>query len=162
MFDMLIGFVMGGLLSWPGLLTLTLLGVWFEYVESRAWAVFTGLVVAASAYLFFNIAFMDVLVYMGLYLLVGVLWSFWRYKRFVQKRVAIITPLSGASMDWEIKRLHPSENLSTITAWIIIWPFSMVENLCGDIIVAIEDLVRRVFKGVYNRIYESAIADLKK
>jgi hypothetical protein len=52
--------------------------------------------------------------------------------------------------------------LDTITAWILIWPFSLTENLCGDIIHFIETLVKKVFKGVYNRIYENAVGQLIK
>jgi hypothetical protein len=51
--------------------------------------------------------------------------------------------------------------LPTITAWITIWPFSLVENFVGDIINFIQDLVQKVFRGIYHKIYDSAVAALK-
>jgi hypothetical protein len=57
-------------------------------------------------------------------------------------------------------RLHPLAMLSTLTAWVIIWPFSMVENLAGDVINMIRTAISTVFRSVYNRIYESAVRDL--
>jgi Zn-dependent protease with chaperone function len=158
MFDMLIGFILMVALSWQGLAGLFLLGILFEYNECRGWSVFTGLIVAVSSYFFFQIPLAEIFVGIGVYLFVGVLWSFWRYKRYVEKSVIIARKLSGLDLTLYLRRLHPSENLSKITAWIIIWPFSMIENLCSDIINFIETLVSKVFKGVYNKIYSSATA----
>jgi hypothetical protein len=89
-----------------------------------------------------------------------VVWSFYRYKRFIVAKVEHFR-----EMNYHLEKLsqyHPSMMLDTITCWIIIWPFSLIENLCGDIINFVETLVKKVFKGVYNRIYESAVGNLNK
>ena len=97
--------------------------------------------------------------YAGAYLVVGVLWSFYRYKRFIVAKIELLTDINYTPWN-NINDYHPSRMLDTITAWIIIWPFSLTENLCGDIINGIETLVKKVFKGVYNRIYENAIKQI--
>jgi hypothetical protein len=56
-----------------------------------------------------------------------------------------------------VRRLHPKAMLGTIVQWILIWPLSMIENLIGDLIHAIESLVTRWFRGVYHTIYDSAV-----
>jgi hypothetical protein len=49
----------------------------------------------------------------------------------------------------------------SITAWVMIWPFSLIENFVGDIINAIQALVKKVFRGIYYKIYDSAVEALK-
>lgn len=96
------------------------------------------------------------------YIVVGLLWSFWRYKRYLVDAVASIKA-SSASDDMKQHRaeqLHPVRNLDTITAWILIWPFSFISSVTGDLIDGIQMLVKKVFRGVYHKMYLSATADL--
>jgi hypothetical protein len=37
----------------------------------------------------------------------------------------------------------------------------LVENFVGDIITGIQTLVQKIFRGIYHRIYDSAVAALK-
>ena len=53
--------------------------------------------------------------------------------------------------------LQPSNNIDKITSWIIIWPFSLVENLLRDIINLVEEVPKTVLRKVYNYIYEQEI-----
>jgi hypothetical protein len=160
MIDYILLFLATYLLTWPALVGLCVLGIWCEHSESRGFAVFWALVAGASAFFYFNVPLADIGFYALGYLVTGVLWSFYRYKRFITAKAEEYAGMKTDWMDLGIQRFHPSKMLDTITAWIIIWPFSLVENLCGDIINGIETLVKRVFKGVYNRIYEAAVADM--
>ena len=144
----------------PVLVTLCVFGIWCEYSESRGFAVFWALVASVLAFFYFKMSLIDIAIYAGAYLVVGVIWSFYRYKRFMFDKIQ-----EAEEMNYKIRSIsdyHPSKMLDTITAWIIIWPFSLIENLCGDIINGIEMLVKKVFKGVYNRIYENAIKDTNR
>jgi hypothetical protein len=144
------------LVTWPALVGLCLIAILSEHVESRGFAVFWTLVAGTSAFFYFNVSLADIGIYAVGYLVAGVVWSFYRYKRFI---VAKVEQISNGYYG-KVEDYHPSKMLDTITAWIIIWPFSLIDNLCGDIINGIETLVKSVFKGVYNRIYNATVADM--
>jgi hypothetical protein len=164
MFEFLTGLATGYLLSWPALIIMLVLGVLFEYNESRGFAVFTGLAAMVTSYFFFAIPASTIAYYAVGYVVVGVVWSFWRYRRFVQAKVTEIKESSYKSADSKryAEDLHPSKHLDTITAWILIWPFSAIESVAGDVINFIQTLVQKVFKGVYYKIYTSLTSDLIK
>lgn len=162
MIDYLLIFATTYLLTWPALIALCVFGIWAERVEARGFAVFWALVAGVTAFFLFKVSLTDLIFYAIGYLIVGVIWSFYRYKRFIVSKVESILSDGGDEQqkNWRISSYHPTKMLDTITAWIIIWPFSLIENLCGDIINGIETLVKGVFKGVYNRIYSAAVADM--
>ena len=153
-------FMVTYIITWPVLVTLCVFGVWSEHCESRGFAVFWALVALVLAFFYFKMSLIDIAIYAGAYLVIGVYWSFYRYKRFIVAKIARMQEMND-HMD-RVSSYHPSQMLDTITSWIIIWPFSLTENLCGDIINGVETLVKKVFKGVYNRIYENAINDIKR
>ena len=150
-------FMVTYLITWPVLVTLCVFGIWCEYSESRGFAVFWALVTSVLAFFYFKMSLIDIAIYSFAYLVIGVIWSFYRYKRFIVSKTERYK--AGEYLVFN-DYYHPSKMLDTITAWIIIWPFSLIESLCGDIIKGIETLVKKVFKGVYNRIYENAIKDI--
>jgi hypothetical protein len=149
------------LATWPAILVLCILGIWCEHNESRGFAVFWALVAAVSAFFYFDVPLRSIAICSIGYVCFGIAWSFYRYKRFI---VAKAEEISRTQHDaYQMRRIedyHPTKMLDTITAWIIIWPFSLIENLCSDIINGVEALVKGVFKGVYNRIYNAAVADM--
>ena len=161
MIDIIIAFCTGYLVSWPALVAFVLLGSIFEANQAHGWAIFTGIISAIVAYVFFHLAFLDIIVYAIFYLIAGFVWSFWRYKRFVDSMLETITnSTTEYGRDFTIRHMHPSNNLSKITTWVIVWPFSIIENGLGDIIKLIQTFITKVFKGVYNKIYESAISKI--
>jgi hypothetical protein len=160
MFEAITAFAAGWLLSWPALAILVILGILFEHNGARGWAVFTALVIAAISYFFFSVSLMTIGIGAVAYIAIGLVWSFWRYKRHVDDVVEMNKGESDMRKAHALQQIHPKEMLGTITAWIMIWPFSMTENFVGDIVDAIQDLVRRVFRGVYHKIYDSAVSRL--
>ncbi len=157
MIDAILVFLAAWAVSGPSLVLFCLFGVWAEHIEARGFAVFWALVSAVAAFFYFDVSLESIAISSVGYVCFGLLWSFYRYKRFI---VAKVEYLSQSEYKFSrIEDYHPSKMLDTITAWIIIWPFSLIENLCGDIINGVETLVKSVFKGVYNKIYNTAIAD---
>lgn len=161
MVDYILGLATG-LLSWPVIVGIVLLGILSEHNDSRGWAVFWAIVAVAISYFYFTLSLEDLAMYAGAYVVIGFLWSFWRYRRFVTAQVEKITARYSKHEDRRqaAADLAPHRMIDTIIAWVIVWPFSVVENLTADLINGIEHLVKTVFKGIYTRIYNAAIKDL--
>ena len=153
--------------SWLFIIGLIFLGAIFEFAEWRGFAVFTALVTGVVAYFFLKVPFLELLMYAGGYLVVGLLWSFWRYKRHVDISIEKFNDSKESSgerrytRDHLIEKLKPSNMWPTIIAWVFIWPFSMIENVLGDVFRVVEMLVKKFFRGVYNRIYLAAVKTLQ-
>lgn len=143
------------------LVVLALFGILAEHNGARGWSVFFMLIAGAVAYISFNVSLIALAVGAVAYIAVGLVWSFWRYKRHASKVVEQNRESSAREKEIALARLHPKAMLGTITAWIMIWPFSMVENIVGDLITAIQLLVTKFFRGVYHKVYESAVQALK-
>lgn len=153
------GFIAG----WAFLIlgVLFLLGILSEHNNSSGWAVFWMLLSSAVVLVAFNLPLTWLSIGAVAYIMIGLVWSFWRYKRHVSKMVEEYRESSAMERERILRRLHPREMLGTITAWIMVWPFSLVENLIGDIINFVQTLVTRIFRGIYFKIYESAVSALK-
>lgn len=154
-------FAAATLLTWPALVVLAILGILFEHNGARGWSVVTAFAVAAVAYFFFSVSLLSIAIGAVVYIVIGLIWSFWRYKRHAQKVVAEHKDSDARTKGRALEHLHPKAMLATITAWIVIWPFSLIENFVGDIINFVQDLVVKYFRGIYHRIYDSAVSALK-
>lgn len=161
MIEALVAFLAGFLLTWPALIVLVVLGILFEHNGARGWAVFTALAAAAVSYFFFNVSLATIAIGAVAYIAIGLVWSFWRYKRHAEKVVEQNKDETASTKERALAALHPKAMLGTITAWIMIWPFSMVENIVGDLINGIQLLVTKFFRGVYHKVYDSAVAALR-
>jgi hypothetical protein len=155
--------ILGFLTGWGVLIlaVLVLFGIISEHNNARGWSVFWALLAAAIAYLVFHVSLMTLIVGAIGYIIIGLFWSFWRYKRHASKIVEEYRQSSDSEKERALRGLHPKAMLSTITAWIVIWPFSMVENVIGDLITGIQMLVTKFFRGVYHKVYDSAVAALR-
>lgn len=160
MFDFFAGLVTGYVVTWYGLIILLLIGIFLEHAGSRKLAVMTGIGAMVVSYCYFDVDVKDMLVAVGVYLVIGVLWSFIRYRAYVKESVDYIKSLPEKYRRDRVSSLAPSNNLDQISGWIIIWPFSFVEHILSDIISAIKAIVTKVFKGVYHRIYTKLTAGL--
>ena len=160
MIDLALAFILGWALSWPGLIGLLILGTIFEANEAHGWAMFMGVVSAVVAYFFFAIPLMTLLVYAACYLAVGFIWSFWRYKRYADQIVEMYSGRNLSARKEAVEKLRPTNMLDKITTWVLIWPFSMIENVLGDFIKVVQTFITKFFKGVYNRIYQAAVGKI--
>lgn len=158
--EFILGLLTGYLLTWPGLIILLVLGAILEANESHGWAIFIGIISAVVAYFFFNASFVNIAYYSISYFIVGFLWSFWRYKRHADRIVAEYKDQDLTAKKKALARLDPRQMLDKITAWVIIWPFSMFENVLGDITKLVQTFITRFFKGIYTKIYSVAVNQL--
>jgi hypothetical protein len=156
-----LGFIAGVMLTWPALIVLLVLGVLFEHNDAHGWAVFIALITAVVLFFFFSVPLLTLTIGAVVYVAAGLLWSFWRYKRHVADVIEEYKDAQQHLKTHALEYLSPKAMLSTITSWIIVWPFSIIDSLVFDIIDGIQILVKKVFHGVYNKIYESAISALK-
>jgi hypothetical protein len=150
----------GLLLTWPALLGLVVLGIIFEHNEARVWTVLTVIALAAVAYFFFSFSLMHIAYGAVAYIAIGLVWSWYRYGRHADTVVEKFKDALDSEKKRALELLHPTAMLSTITSWIMAWPFSFVENVIGDLINAIQSLVTKFFRGVYHRIFNNAAAKL--
>ncbi len=137
-------------------------GILAVHNDSPGWAVFWMILLGAVFAYTFQASLTSMATAAAAYVVVGLLWSFWRYKRFVTKKVAEYKDRTVTEREFIIRKMHPGNMLGTIVSWIIVWPFSVIENLTGDVIEALSTLVTKVFRGIYHRIYESAVSSLTK
>ena len=172
----LIAFIAGWLLSWPALIGL---GIWCEHKDHRKSSITFALIILGAillaAFRIFDLSLVSAGLIVLAYGACGVLWSFFRYRRFVRSSVEdwneahenyVKTSRAGVhlggadSLEQLMNRLKPSSNTGKIIAWMVVWPFSFIENLAGDIIGGLTELVKTTFKTVYASIYAAAIQDL--
>lgn len=158
--ETIFAFVAGFLVSPYVLFSLLMLGIILEYAEWTGFAIFVGIIAAISAFLFFDVSLQTLAMASAIYVVIGLGWSFWRYRVYVNKKVNDAIVRKTKLESYEISRWSPKESIGKITAWVLIWPFSMIENIASDVIRFIETLIRDVFNRIYDSIFESAIAKL--
>lgn len=153
----MVEFILFYLLSWPALAVILFLGVLAEHYDSPKMAVFLGIVAIAISYVMFKVPLTTLAVIAGVYLVAGVLWSFWRYTRFVRSGVKRIRAVytSEDTIKNQIRYLAPNQNIGKIVRWILIWPLSLVGSITGDIINLTHKLVTQVFNQVYEKIFST-------
>lgn len=151
------------MLSWPALLLLLSIGIVAEFNGGSGFAVLVGIISAIVAYFFFEVTLTALLAFTGVYFVVGFIWSFWRYKRHCD---AIIedanTQSSARATEYAVERLKPSNMVDKIVAWVLIWPFSMVEKLTSDLVAIVKEFVSNFFKSIYAKIYQSAVGKINE
>lgn len=162
--EFLLGLATGYLLTWPVLGFLVTWAIYAEHSDSTGWAVFVSMVAGVIAFFMFNIPLQTLLYSALVYAVTGIVWSFWRYKRYVEVSVDEIKKKDYTndiySKKSALERLSPKEMTGLIVSWIVIWPISLVENLVSDVITGLEKLVRTWLNQIYTGIYKSATKDL--
>lgn len=160
MIETLLVLVATYLLTWPALLITLGLGVLAEHFGNTKTAVFLGLTAVVISYIMFSVPLTTLALILLGYVIVGLLWSFWRYKRFVSTGVKSISKNSGDNIiASRLRDLSPERNKGTLVFWILMWPLSLISNLIGDIINLIQKLVTEVFHKVYAKIFASYTKD---
>jgi hypothetical protein len=162
MTEFFLGVFTGYLLTWPALIIFVTLGIWAEYCDS-GFSLFFLLLLGVCSYFFFGLSPEIVGIAAIAYFPIGLVWSFWRYRRYVSHKVTDFNAKHNSPSDrsYFLKSISPKEKLSSIVYWVLVWPFSMIENISRDLITFVEFAVKKVFDKVYTGIYESAIKDLK-
>lgn len=153
MIEYIVGFF-SGILSWYLLIGLCVFGVISEYNERRTLGVIFAVATAFSAISFFNISFRDAIMISIGYFVIGVLWSFWRYRVFLVSRFENINKSysdnSEQMRQTKMGELAPKYMVGTLVAWIVAWPFSFIGNI-------ISDFVSVVIIKTYMKVYSSSV-----
>jgi membrane protein implicated in regulation of membrane protease activity len=156
-------FLAGYIISWPAFGLLCLSGIFFEHIRCHGWAVIMGISAIVVGYYYFDVTLAEILWWVASYVAIGLVWSFWRYHRHVSDEAEDIRNSSstGVYLTAKIEALAPGKNVDLITYWIIIWPFSAIESVVGDVINVVQSLVTKVFRSVYAKIYSVHVAGLQ-
>lgn len=100
------------------------------------------------------------------YVPVGLVWSMYRWKRYVDKKVdwynyqvsnggysdrAYIDLKDRLGQDIDVK-----EQVSRVTGWVLAWPISVLDNVLGDLVETVKRLITVYFRSVYDRIADNA------
>lgn len=153
------------LFTWPALAILFVIGLLFEHNHRSGWAVTIGLIAMFAGYFYFGLTLTTLAIYGAGYLAAGLVWSFWRYGRFVRAEVVRIKAdsyIKESEYKSHAAGLSPAKHLGKITSWIIVWPLSLANLLVGDIVEFVQFGITKLFKMVYVKIYTSLVSDLVK
>ena len=172
MIDWIVGMWFGfwGLwLTWPALCAIFFWGVWGELDDGHLVNAISTIAISVLFWNVFDIPAVTIpyfgwaieahWIYAVLFIPVGFIWSFRRYKIFVTKRVASV---AGKSTDKDALRreLEIKNNLNRMITWVLSWPVGMVSRAFEDIIFTLKDIALTFCKGIYNRILEKALSIL--
>ena len=144
-------------------------GLISERGNNQGCSVFFGalsVVVAFFMFKLYDFSWQSITTVAVVYALVGIVWSFWRYKQYVTNA---ITEFDNYKPDWctptdrtperkkFVEKLKPSEHWDAITGWVIVWPFSFVEYGLGDVFTIVKTFISSRFCSIYNKIYQNAV-----
>jgi len=145
-------FITAYLLTLPALVIVIFLGIIFEANDNSS-SLFCAILAGIIAFFVFNLQIIDIALFGIAYILIGCVWSFWRYKHYLVEKVANWNTkvlMTASETKWFMESLTPRACLSRITSWIIVWPFSMIENIAGDLIRMITDLDVKFYTTSFN------------
>ena len=154
-------FILGVILSWPVLVICLGLLMYSEHVQADGAAIFFLLVAGLLGYFIFNLTWTQVGIGLAAWLPLGVIYSFWRWKRHCSQTVKMLRDGSIQSTTAEM-RVTLSQNVDKITHWIFAWPFSLLENIIGDLIDAIQSMVTGILRRTYERVSAKALAEIRE
>ena len=150
------GLITGYLLSHLGLIALCVIGVLCAAYDCKVIAGFLIIAAVWTATQIFPAPGAIKWIIPPIYLLVGVIWSMWRYKRHVDDAA---DRYSGSHVEKRaalLASVRPSAMLGEITGWVLIWPFSMVASVIGDSIKLVQHAIKNWLNSVYEGIFNSA------
>jgi len=103
------------------------------------------------------IDFAELLIYVGVYILAGIGWSFYKWRLCVEK---YITYCKSRSYNLEDAKLHISskKNYDTMFYWVMWWPFNLVGYFINDLIYDVFMKLIKRLSNVYDRITDSMLA----
>lgn len=154
--DNIIAFFAGYLLSSIGLGFLVIASFLCSSRENNFFSVVFGAMAITVLVKLQQIPLIYVAYAVPAYLLAGLVWSMWRYRRYVHKRTTNVDHLTISDRKHLLARLKPSRMKGAIVAWVLAWPFSMVGALVEDLTHAVEHIITEWLGGVYKAIFKGA------
>jgi hypothetical protein len=150
------------LLVWwvPIFILLGIIALVTEHNEAHGWTVFFTIVMMLAAVSLPSVTWTMMGVLAVVWVPIGLVWSLWRWKKYCAHIVSEVA--NGKIMASSGKQMiDPQEALSKITQWVIAWPFSLVESLIGDIIDAVQNMIKGIFKATYEKISAKALVQIE-
>ena len=164
----------GIVLWWPIIIPLVLVAIWVEHNDSHGWMAFWAILIHVWLFKFFEIDQTFALYYAAGYVPVGVVWSIYRWKRYVDTFIADrkqwetdlrVVTISGGyantnfifNVDEVRECLTLLNNKEKILCWVMGWPISLVESFLGDLVHQLWMFISVRLGGIYKKIVDSAI-----
>lgn len=149
------------LITYNSLFIFLSLGILFEILNCEKLTTFFVVTASLIAIFLFKIPISLIAIYLIVYILIGTIWSFWRYKQYIKKIIIEMTHRSEYSKTLELDGANPKKMVSTIAHWIIVWPFSCIQHTTKDIVNMLKDYVSVTLSRVYNSIYETTTKEAR-
>lgn len=89
-----------------------------------------------------------------IYLVVGLIWSFYKWFRLYKTKMNQYNHQKSLQNNPTLDRYIPKleENKSSITTWVLFWPFSVMRYVLSDVIFKFTTFITECFESVYNKI----------
>jgi len=101
--------------------------------------------------------------YCTLYLIAGVVWSFYKYFLFIRKWIYIVKDNPNyVDKEAYVRDVTSIQyNIGKISSWIVNWPFSIIYYVFNNLIKDCIEFIIEHFSFVYNYILEFTLKGLK-
>ena len=131
-----------------------------EHNDYESLGIFGLLLLIITFYIILDINTKYLIISSILYIPLGIGWSIYRWKRHcsgVMEDYDLDVKMAGCELnshqkDGFIDRLKASNNVTKIVNWVIVWPFSLLDNLIGDTIDFTTQMIKKHLIGIYNKI----------
>ena len=90
---------------------------------------------------------------------IGILFSFYRYRSFLEDRIEYYGSMYGYDKKKIRERLHPKQHYGKITNWVVFWPTCSFFFLLGDAWNSMKKFVSTMFGKVYEKIFVSVVGE---
>ena len=154
------GFLVIAFFSWYFVAFTVMMSIISTYKHSEGWSAIWTILAVGSVAGIFGIELATLGYVILLWIPIGIAWSIWRFEKHVKNiwdEVELDEHIDSYTLNRSKSRMLPSNNISTITGWIIAWPISIVVNALGDIYDIVHALIFRYSIGIYNSISKSYI-----
>ena len=123
---------------------------WFPTITTAAF-----LAVYWKGFASFNLTWQIIVGGVLSYVVLGVVWSLYRWLQYVRNIAAKFRKQYGTvlteSQLYDLERkVSVSSNKSLITGWIAYWPWSLIWNISGDFFTAIYERLSNVYQNITN------------
>lgn len=133
--------------------------LFFVHNESEGWSIFFALMLCFGLFHITGVSSLFVLLGLLAYIPLGLIWSLYRWKRYCSDscKEDKLKNLNTVTKNQLLRDIDPSHNIGIIVYWIFIWPFSLLDNILGDLVDMVETFVREYIIGIYDKISKQYI-----
>lgn len=169
MIETVLAFVGAVVLSWWFLCILVGIILWNVHIDNDGWAIVWIVALGLAAYFAFTVSWQTIAIVAAVYIPIGLVWSIYRWKRHCksalktyQEQKEAISNIKERNISWDNKierrqeeakdAMNPAKNVDKIASWVIIWPFSFIDNIIGDLIDILKDFIKKYLIKIYDTI----------